>query len=173
MRTPGEIVTRYTRRAYLGRWLRCRYPGGDRPRRNAVRRTWYTAADIRKAQQRAREWAYMLNDIQPALRRDLADALSGHRSRKSRKAMQAMGVEPRAFVPVKEQSWSEKLADLQPPIWGDGLPWYLVPGATAPPVGPIKFAQDTIYSAATLPAGVMIPKGEVWTEEQAWPKGKK
>jgi len=67
-------VIRFTRRAYLGRWLRCRYPGGDRPRRNAVRPTWHTAADIRKASQRAREWAYMLDGQEPtAERSDVVD----------------------------------------------------------------------------------------------------
>jgi hypothetical protein len=97
---PQEEVIRYSRRAYLGRWLRCTYPGGARPQRNAVLRNTWTAADIRKAEQRAARWERDLFAIQPALRRDLADAESGHRSRKNREALRAMGVEPRAFVPV-------------------------------------------------------------------------
>ena len=97
--------TRAIRFARRPRWRPGKRPGGARPRRNAVRRPWYTAAAIRKAQQQAAKWAWMLDDIQPALNRDLADAESGHRSRKNREAMRA----------IDSQVWHYK--GITVPVW--------------------------------------------------------
>ena len=68
-------------------------PGGARPRRNAVRRPWWTAGQI------AERWARDIAALQPVLRRDAANAASGHRSRKNREALARIGVTPRAYSP--------------------------------------------------------------------------
>lgn len=74
-------------------------PGGARPWRNAVRRPWWTATDVRKARQIAERWERDIAALQPVLRRDAANAASGHRSRKNREALARIGVTPRAYSP--------------------------------------------------------------------------
>lgn len=88
-------MIRFSRRAYPGRWTRTKFPGGARPQRNAVRRLFYTATDLRKAEQLAQKWEWVLETkVAAALRRDVADVERGHRSRANRDALARIGVYP-------------------------------------------------------------------------------